>query len=302
MSRSQFSRIWHVAVGELQNSIRTRKALVVLALYLVFSVSSMIGTISLFSKLEGEVANLLQLPKAEQVGSMSQQLWESPVFLRMVRSSVKDPTVFEYIRGYHPVVLAYAWFALFLAPLLAVLSAGGRVSDELRTKSARFALSRVSRTEWTLGKFCGQMLQNAIALVVSILAVWAVCMIMLKAHVAWELFASMCEWGVKVWIYSFAWLGIASGISHMTESPSRAVCFGILAIALFAALPPLLQLSADAFSLPWLVNFSQLSPNSVKDMLWRGGTMTYLVGTVHFFALGCFYLAVGHSVMKRKDI
>ena len=302
MLADSLARIWHVTIGELLTALRTRRAAVVLALYLVSSVFCMIGTINLFSSLEKEVAGLLQIPVSEQTGSVSNALWKSPAFNRIVKSAVSDPSIFENISKRHPIELAYAWFAFLCAPLLAVLSAGGRISEEMSSRSARFALLRVERVEWSLGKFFGQCMLNATALAASAIAAWAVSAIMLKGCDLASLFVAMCEWGVKVWIYSFAWLGLASGISHMTNSGSRAVCMGIVATAVFFALPPLLGLFAHLAEFPALENLDMLLPTAAKGTLWRGGAVSLCAAIVHFGALGTLYLSLGHLFLARRDI
>ena len=49
-------RIWQVALNEWAGAIRSRRALVLLLLYVVAAVMCMYGTISAFSRMEKELA------------------------------------------------------------------------------------------------------------------------------------------------------------------------------------------------------------------------------------------------------
>ena len=163
MRHSAF-RIVQTALYECANAVRSRRAIVILALYLVSSVFCMTGTISLLGKMESELANVLQLPESERTGVISATLWKSKPFQRMVRKAVDNDLVYEDIRGRHPAELIYGWFAFLFAPLLAVLVASNRIADDLRSGAVRYAIVRVTRLEWTLGKYIGQVLMVAVSL------------------------------------------------------------------------------------------------------------------------------------------
>ena len=160
-------RIVQTALCEWENALRSRRALVLLLLYLAAAVLCMNGTISMLSKMESELVRVLRLPDSGQTGVVSETLWKSKSFRNMIAAGVDDRLVFEDISKRHPVELLYAWFAFFCAPILVVLVSGTRVAEDLRTGVARYMLVRTSRLEWSLGKYTGQALMIASALAVS---------------------------------------------------------------------------------------------------------------------------------------
>ena len=220
--------IWHTAAGEWGSAIRSRRALVLLLLYLASAVLCMNGTISVLGKMEKELASILMLPDTGETGVVSASLWKSKPFNRMVRKAVGDSPVFDDISGRHPVELLYAWFAFLCAPILTVLVAGTRISDDLKSGAVRYMLVRETRLEWSLGKFAGQALMLAVALAVSSLGAAVVAFCRLPSGTAASLFLPMLNWALRAWVYSLAWLGLALGISHLTRSPNRATALGIL--------------------------------------------------------------------------
>ena len=293
------ARIFHVALAEWAGAVRSRRALVLLLLYLVAAVMCMYGTISIFSKMETELAQVLQLPEAEQTGVVSKTLWTSKPFRKMTRAVIRNDLVFRDIEGRHPIELVYAWFVFLCAPLLVVLVAGNRVADDLRSGAVRYAIVRCTRTEWSVGKYVGQALMLVCALAASAVGAWIVALCRLSD--AGALLPAMFGWGVRAWIYSLAWLGVALGISHLTRTGSRATALGIFAVAALTALPMILSWTGARFDLPWLVNFDLVSPVTSKILLWRQDVAPLAEASFRLVLLGIFYLALGNAVFRRRD-
>jgi ABC-type transport system involved in multi-copper enzyme maturation permease subunit len=295
--------IWRTAISEWGGAIRSRRALVLLLLYLASAVLCMNGTISVLGRMEKELASMLQLPDAGETGVVSASLWKSKPFNRAVRSVVGDSPVLQDISGRHPVELLYAWFVFFCAPILTVLVAGTRISEDIRSGAVRYMLVRETRLEWSLGKFIGQALMIAMALVVSALGATAVAFCRLPAGTAASLFLPMLNWGLRAWVYSLAWLGLALGLSHLTRSPSRATAFGIIAICLFGALPPLTEFLHTTAGWPAaLTHVRMLVPAGAEMSLWRFSPVPLAAGSFHLITLGLTYLMAGAAFFCRRDV
>ena len=295
--------IWQTAISEWSGAIRSRRALVLLLLYLASAVLCMNGTISVLGKMEKELASILQLPDADETGVVSASLWRSKPFNRLVRNVVGDSPVFDDISGRHPVELLYAWFVFFCAPILTILVAGTRISDDIRSGAVRYMLVRETRLEWSLGKFAGQAIMLAFALAVSSVGAAAVAFWRLPSATAASLFLPMLNWGMRAWIYSFAWLGLALGISHLTRSPSRATALGIFAICIFAALPPLMDfLNATAGWPAAITHVRMLVPSGAEMSLWRFSPVPLITGGFHLVTLGLTYMMAGAAFFSRRDV
>ena len=282
-------RIVQTAFCEWENALRSRRALVLLLLYLASAVLCMNGTISALGKMERELVRVLNLPDSGKTCVVSETLWKSKSFRGIVASCVEDRLVFEDISKRHPVELLYAWFAFLCAPILVVLVSGTRVSDDLRTGVARYMLVRVTRLEWTLGKYAGQALMIASALAVSAAGAWCVALCRLPTETAVRLFPSMLGWGASAWFYSLAWLGIALGLSHLTRSGMRATALGILALGACAVLP---------YFFPSIELFV---PSGALSGLWRTSFTPQAVAVFHLVTLGLVYLMAGAAVCARRD-
>ena len=296
-------RIWHTALWEWSGAIRSRRALVILFLYLASAVLCMNGSISILGKMERELATVLQLPESEKTGVVSASLWKSKPFTRIVRSTVGEGPVLDDIFGRHPVELLYAWFAFLCAPLLAVLVCGTRISDDLHSGAVRYMLVRESRIEWSLGKYVGQTFMVAVALVASSFGAASVAFFRLSPEVAGSLVIPMAGWGIRAWIFSLAWIGLALGLSHLTRSPGRSTAFGVFAICAFAAASPLLDFFHSHFGWPdWVLHAKMLLPSSAENSLWRFSVTPVVTGGFHLLLLGLAYLMAGAAVFSRRDV
>ena len=282
-------RIVQTALCEWENALRSRRALVLLLLYLAAAVLCMNGTISLLGRMESELVRVLRLPDAGQSGIVSETLWKSKSFRNMIAAGVDNRLVFEDISHRHPVELLYAWFAFFCAPILVVLVSGTRVAEDLRTGVARYMLVRTTRLEWSFGKYIGQALMIACALAVSAVGAWCVALCRLPTATAARLLLPMLGWGVSAWFYSLAWLGLALGLSHLTRSSMRATAFGILAIGACEVLPH------------FFPEVEVVVPSGARMGLWRSPFTPQAVAVFHLATLGLVYLTIGAAVFNRRD-
>ena len=295
-------RIWLTALVEWRGALRSRRVLVIFALYMATAVLCMYGTISVLGKMESELSRLLMLPAGGPAGIVSETLWKSESFRRMVRSAVGDSLVFESLLARHPIELIYAWFAFLLAPMLVVLVSGGRVAVDRCTGAVRYMLLRETRLEWSVGKYFGQALLIACALLASALGAWVVVLCRLPPSTSTGLLLPMLGWVSKVWVYSLAWLGVALGVSHLTRAPGKAVASGLLFMFLFAVLPGSLGLLVKFCNCPQAIHHLEaLVPSYAENALWRSSPTAIAGASFHLVTLGFLYLMAGAAVFSRRD-
>ena len=287
-------------MAELRGALQSRRALVVTLLFLAVAAMVMYGTISAFAAMEREVLSGLGLPPSESTGSVTTVLWKSMPFMRIVERIVGDSLVFADIRGRHPVVLAYAMFIFQIVPLLTLLVSSSRIAEDVRSGSARYWLVRVTRTEWSLGKFFGEAMTLAAAMVVGALSAWMVAVFRLPGMDGVRLFFGLFDWSVRAWVYAFGWLGVFLGVSHIVRSGGKAMALGILAMLGAFAWPYALNNFSEYAT--FVKHLDALVPQSVQSSLWRRSPAVFLGGAVHLTALSLFYLALGAAVFRRRDV
>ena len=295
-------RIWLAALAEWRGAIRSRRALVLLVLYLACAVMCMYGTISILGKMETELASLLQLPDGGQTGVVSETLWKSEPFRRLVRAVVGDSLVFEDLLAHHPVDLLYAWFAFLFAPMLVVLVSGGRVAEDRSSGAVRYMLMRVTRLEWSVGKYAGQAMLIAFAIAASALGAWCVALCRLPPASAARLLLPLAAWGAKAWIYSLSWLGLSLGLSHLARTSGKAVSLGLVCVVVMSALPGIVNHLVGRLDWPQaLHHLETVVPAYSEHALWRSSPVALASAAFHLVALGLAYLMAGAAVFARRD-
>ena len=297
------ARIGRVAAMEWAIAVRSRRALVMTLLFVAIAVGVMYLTITSFVAIERELLASLGLSADGAPGSALMTLWKSKPFVRFVEHVSGGSQVFADIRGRHPLLLVYAVFIFHIVPLLTLLVSASRVADDIRSGAARYWLVRVSRTEWSLGKFFGEALMLAAAMGAGALAAWIVMLCRLPVADGAAMLPGILDWTVRAWVYAFAWLGLFLGLSHVVRSGGKATALGILALLGAAAWPLALGNLADGVAgFGWASHLDALAPGSAWTLLWRRSPAVLAQGVVHLSALAFLYLGLGAAVFRGRDV
>ena len=297
------ARVGCIAAMEWGLAVRSRRAMVMTLLFLAVAAGVMYLSISSFMVIEREVLSSLSLPTDGAPGSAMMTLWKSRPFVRFVEHVSGGSLVFADIKGRHPILLVYAVFLFQVVPLLTLLVSSSRVADDIRSGAARYWLVRVTRTEWSLGKFLGEALMLASAMVVGAFAAWGVVLARLPFADGLTMLPGLVDWTLRAWVYAFAWLGLFLGLSHLVKSGGKATALCILALLGTAVWDPMLRnLAENVTGFGWASHLDVLVPGSSWTLLWRRSLPAVLEGVVRLASLAFFYLALGAAVFRRRDI
>lgn len=303
MKRPSF---WHqtgiIALNEWNDALRSRRAIVVILLYLGAALLTMNGFLSILLRLENELAELLGLPAAQQPGAVVDALWRSDRFRQMVAGAVRSESLVSELVGHSPVVLVFAGLAFFYTPILVALVAPVRLAEELANGTVRYVTVRASRLSWTLGKFAGQALLFAIALFSSAVGAWLLTRYRMSASDAWTQAQGLFIWSLRIWVYGFAFLGLLMGVAHWTRSPSRSTAIALMTVFGLSLLAWALdRYQGDGIRQLFPV-VSQFLPQAYRMDLWRASYAHVLPAALALIALGFCYLLIGYSVFRRRDL
>ncbi len=297
-------RILQSAASELLSAVRSRRAIVVLVLYFAASLLCMNVAISVLGEVEEQVAEVLQIEMADtsQKGSAAASLWQSKKFQSLIRGCVGDSQLYDEIKDRHPAELLYALITFFFIPLLTILVGANRVADDLRSGAVRYMITRVTRLEWSLGKYLGMALLLILGLLLGALAAWAVAFFRLGGADLASLLPSMFLWSVKGWTLSLAWLGFAMCFSHMFRSGAAATATAIGALVGSYLVAGVFALLAYEGILPGFFEALRLlHPAAWKDGLWRTALAPLSASAAFLTMLGFFYLMLGYLTFARRD-
>jgi hypothetical protein len=254
-------------------------------------------------EIETNAAALLNVAPTTRTGTMSSVLLQSDTFRQMLGRLVGDPKLVDALAEIPPMALFYGWLTLALVPALVMLTSTDAIAGELQSGEARYALVRVDRLSWSVGKLLGQALLMALGIVLGGIAVWIV------GAVGWAGFERTASalWiarlGVRAWIYGFAWLGLALAASQVTASAAIARGLGIGGLVLVGLFGSVLQWPMVHRHAPVVFDsIRTLVPGAHSLGLWQPAFADRAPSIVMLFALGGAYFALGHTRLARRDV
>ena len=297
----QIRHIGLIMRNECQDALRSRRALVVILLFMAAALLTMNGFLTILLRLENELAETLQLPAAEQPGAVVDALWRSDRFHRMVARAVRSEELVRDLVGMSPIALVYAGLLFFYTPLLVALAAPVRVAEELAGGSVRYVLIRASRLSWSVGKFLGQAAVLVVALLCSGLGAWVLVRMRMAGASDWRHGAEMLFWAGRAWVYGMAFLGMVLGVAHVTRSPSRCTAIALLTVFLVGTLAWASERYAGPGWRQMGYVIHPLLPQAHRLDLWRSSAAHAVPAAVMLLALGTGYLLAGYAWFRRRD-
>jgi ABC-type transport system involved in multi-copper enzyme maturation permease subunit len=292
--------VWVVLRYELADTIRSRRVVILLLLYLAGAMLTCNGFITAMHKLEMQLADTLALPASSSAGAVTDGLWRSKAFRRMVISLVGNKEIALEILSVPPIAVIYGWLAFMFTPVLVTLSAAGRIAEEVSSGSVRYVLTRTSRPAWCIGKFMGQACEVLLALMLSAIGTW--CLARFRMASAGDLDTArwIVLYGWKAWIYSLAFIGLALGISQAVRSPYHAMGLSLIALIVMGILSLMARhFAGEGWQQLWqIADF--IFPINHKMNLWRLKPAYILNASLYLVALGFAYLFLGYAVFAKR--
>ena len=291
-----------VAANELSDSIRSRRVLVMILLYLAGSVTATLIFLYALHGIEHQLVETLGLTATAKTGGVTATLWKSASFRSMLTGLIGDATLAERLLTIPPLGLFYAWISFTFAPTLVILTSATRVSEEISSGSIRYVTFRASRLQWLLGKFAGQAVQLLAALLLSALGAWLTGLFRMQSFEPLATALAMLVFSVKAWIYALTFLGLATAISQLCAAPNLALAMGFLALIALAILSGVSEhLAGDGWSRLWdIVNV--LTPQAHRLDLWWNSWSRVVPAVIFLLALSMGYLFAGYARFSRRDL
>jgi hypothetical protein len=291
-----------IARNELADSIRSRRTAVLLLLYLAGAMAGTLLFIKTLHQVEAQVAETLGVQAVKQAGSVTAALWKSAGFRHILIGLAGDRDLAERLLGIPPLALFYGWISFAFSPLLTVLMSSSRMAEEVWLGSVRFVLFRSSRLAWCLGKFLGQAFQLLPALLLSAAGAWCAGRWSMSSFEPMATAGAMLVFVWKAWVYTIAYLGLASGISLVCRSPHLATALALVWLTVVSALARVAEhFAGDGWRRIWDA-VALLTPASHYADLWRFDPAHLVPAMIFLIALGFLYLFAGYAVLQRKDV
>jgi ABC-type transport system involved in multi-copper enzyme maturation permease subunit len=291
-----------VARNELADGLRSRRALVLLVLYLAGAMAGTALFIHALQSVETELVNTLGLTPSKAPGGVTATLWKSDAFKRILTGLVGDRELAESLLGIPPLALFYGWLAMTFTPLLVILMSSMRIAEEVWGGAVRYVLFRAPRLHWVIGKFAGQALQIVAALLLSALGAWLVGWFRMNAFEPGPTAVAMLGFACKAWIYALAFLGLATAVSQVCGAPNLAAATGLIALTVLSVVGALARHYAGAgWRRLWDV-VAVLTPGGHHGDLAWGDLAHAGPAAVYLLALAAGLVLLGYARFARRDL
>jgi len=285
-----------VATFDLLESLKSRKALVLLLLYLAGAFGASLIFIRVLTGLQEQLS--------EQLGAAvdMKMLMESPAMEKFVGKLVGDAETGRAIVAIPPMALFYGWLATNFVPLLVLFTSSDAISGDLSSGSVRFSLFRTDRLSWALGKLIGQTALMVVGVLAGALACWVTGMIWLDGMAAADTAWWLLRIAGRAAVYSFAYLGVAMCASQLmrTRLLAMGLAFALMFINSLAGgivrIKPVVETSPELFGA-----LSKLFPNGHDLVWWHPGLLERSAAMLGLMLIGLTWFGLGYLRFSRRD-
>ena len=297
------SMIVKVALYELMAALKTRRALIVTFVYLA---SSALGAFLYVAALKAVEDTLIQaliaqgadaLTAASTISMVEEEAYQKIIaFFVGTELSEINPTLLS-----SPLLPPFMWGSLSFLPFLILLTGFDHVVSDVYSRSIRYSLLRISRTELLLGKTLGQMILLAAVTLISSIFLLLAATIQLESFIVTEKAPPHALAWVELMPFGFCYIGLVTLCSSITRQPFGALamsCAGLFALKVmgyFEHIPSDHTLA----SLYWL---SYLSPSKYETGLWLADIAGPLQSILAYLALGAAFIALAKFMLERRDL
>lgn len=291
-----------VARFDLGESLRSRKVLVFMALYVAGAIGATVLFTEVLQDVEEQLAEQLLVARTTQPGSLTQAVMESPELHAVLSRLVRDERLATTLLSLPPIALVYHWIALTFAPIFVALTSSDAISAEVATGSVRYALVRTDRGAWASGKLLGQAALLAVGLALGAAGAWVTGWAQLASFEPGASALWLARYALTAFVFAFAHLGLVMGASQLTRSVPWSRALGLLALVATFGVHGWLSRDAVREEAPVLVESArQLFPAAHRLDLWRPEWADVAPGALVLVAMGVAFFALGHQRFARRD-
>lgn len=299
---SPFRDVWVMAELELREMLRTRRILLVLALYLFGALVASLFFVEFIGQLETAAATALGTTAAGRPGALTQQLMHDPSYRKIFTGLLKDTGDIDTLLAMPAIALFFGWSTMTFVPLLIMLTTTDTVVQELQSRGMRFLIFRTGRLEIVAGKALGQALLLTLVTLLTGLVYTAVAWYQLYGFELVPTLSGMLFFWPRVLVYGITYLSLGVAISCVTSSVNTARGIAILVLFAVGVLNKLIEVRQRLSPSVFLDGLRFVLPPAHKDVLWYTDWSMAASSLMILLALAGLYLACGIGYFTRRDI
>lgn len=272
---------WILTWDNLKNSLRTRKAIIFLVLYLL--VFGLI-TYAFFHTQE-----VIETQIREQGISQVQQGFMSGFAHSILSNKTENSSVVDFIFGVPPINMVLFFISLIGTPLLLFILNYDKISQEIYDGTIRYILFRASRFKVFFAKFFSSLIECSVitfaALILGIL--WG------SLRFQSVNFIYSMQIGVRYWLiaqfFLAAFIAFSLMASAIFKKPFIALIFSVSGYIAMAVIP---------FFIPYISPYDKL----YFQGLFLPNSLELLLSLFEYGLYTAIFLTIGYQIFKRADL
>lgn len=278
-----------VAGFDLRESLRTRRAVVLVLLYLLIACAAS----GIYVQIVREVTSRMDAFGMQAELAETAALQDEGYRMLLLFFAGGDGVLADHLATYPVMVLIFAWTSLAFLPWFIALTSYDQIAGDLHQRTIRYAALRTTRGAYVSGKLLGQAALLAGVAGLGMLPVFVIGAIYLPDFDALAtIVALLSTWPITV-VCALGFLGVVSLGSQLCRTPgaARAAALGLLLL--------IWMLSLQSGAWAWL---GVLSPWYWKPGLFQPGVLDRLIAALGCLGLCAGYTGLGFLRFRRRDL
>lgn len=291
---------WIVARFEVKRAVRTWRAVALVLSYLIATLGGLYVFLQVQHAMEEQLATTLGVMPSRWPGALTEQMLQSDSFRRMVGDLVGDEALLDQLLSYPTIAIFQLWLGLAFIPFLMASTAAEAVAMDVQSGAIRFEALRTGRAELVMGRFVGQGLLAAVAVLLSIVGGWVMGMTLMVSQDPLHLLWGLSTLSARAALFGVPFAGLGMLCSQLTTSPAWARVLALLGVVASGVLYLLCTAAQEA---PWTYAADLLLPVLPQSWLvelwsptgWPAAALVYV-------CLGLLAMGVGFLRFARRDL
>jgi ABC-type transport system involved in multi-copper enzyme maturation permease subunit len=289
--------VWLIGWFDVRESLRSRRALTLVALYLFVSTLAAYSFVRAVEAVESKLSALASQASPDQSAAVV-SLARSEGYRRILEVlTLGDGKLASYLASLPPIGLFVTVVMLSMIPWLVALTAADQVAADLHFRTVRFVVLRTSRGAFVLGKLLSQVLLLTVVTVAALLPSLWLGSHYLRSFDGAATLSFLAQIAPSLLAYAFAFLGLTSLASQLSGTPGRARALTLLLFALLW----LAGLSTPSLGSALGV-LAYLSPWQLKMMLLAEEWSQRSLAIALCLGFGLAFTAIGYLIFRRRDL
>lgn len=277
-----------IAGFDLRESLRTRRAIVLVLLYVLIAGIASGVYVSVMREID-QTAAVVLADHEDQLVAVKDQGYRSVLLF----FADNDHALADHLATFPAMVLLFAWVSLAFLPWFIALTSYDQVAGDLHLRTIRYVALRTTRAAYVAGKLAAQAVLVAGVAALGMLPVLVIGALYLPHFDFLATFTSLVStWPITV-ICALGFLGIVSLASQLCRTPgtARAATVGLLILVYTLATHPTTG-----------PLFAVLSPWHWKPGLFHPDIPTRLLSVAACLGLCVGYAALGFLRFRKRDL